>query len=131
MTLKNNDYKILIVDSSSMIVDRLNNLLIEMTCTNCVSTAYTYGEALEKLSADEYDVVLLDTQLPGKNGFELLSFIKENYPRTKTIMITNQTSNLYRNKAAKIGTDHFIDKSGEFEKVIEIIKEYSVGYQMN
>lgn len=131
MKLQNSDYKILIVDSSLMIVDRLYGLLEELGSFNTVSKAYTYADALEKLSANKYDLVLLDTQLQGKSGFELLSFIKSNFPTTKTIMLTNQTSDFYRDKGERIGTDHFIDKSSEFEKVIEIIKDYSVGYQMN
>ncbi len=131
MKLQNNSYKILIVDSSLMIVQRLNSMLTETECSNCVSSANSYSEALEKLSADKYDIVLLDTQLQGKNGFELLSFIKTNYPETKTIMVTNQTSDFYRSKGQRIGVDHFVDKSSEFEKVIEIIKEYSVGYIAN
>lgn len=131
MKLQNNDYKILIVDSSIMIVERLCGLLNELGNFNIVSKAYTYGEALERLSADKFDLVLLDTQLQGKSGFELLSFIKSNFPNTKTIMLTNQTSAFYKDKGERIGTDHFIDKSSEFEKVVEIIKDYSVGYQMN
>lgn len=131
MKLQNNDYKILIVDSSLMIVDRLYGLLMELGSFNTVSKAYTYTDALEKLSRDKFDIVLLDTQLQGKNGFELLSFIKENFPETKTITLTNQTSAFYRNECERIGTDHFIDKSGEFEKVVEIIKDYALGYQMN
>jgi DNA-binding NarL/FixJ family response regulator len=131
MKLQNNDYRILIVDSSLMIVERLNGMLAEMNCSNCVSAAFTYGEALEKLSTNTYDIVLLDTQLPGKNGFELLTFIKGNYPEMKTIMFTNQVSDFYRTKGERIGTDHFFDKSSDFEKVIEIVKRYSVGYQMN
>lgn len=131
MNSYNRNYKILIVDSSSMIVDRLNYLLTEMNCLNCVSAAHSYNEALDKLVHNNFDVVLLDTQIPGKSGFELLSYIKTNHPVTKTIMVTNQTSNYYRDKGQRIGTDHFIDKSGEFEKLVEIIKEYSVGYQMN
>ena len=131
MKFQNNDYKILIVDSSLMIVDRLQGLLTELGNMNTVSKAFTYAEALEKLGNEKFDIVLLDTQLPGKDGFELLSFIKGNFPETKTIMLTNQTSTFYRNKGVRIGTDHFIDKSSEFEKVVEIIKDYSVGYQMN
>jgi DNA-binding NarL/FixJ family response regulator len=117
MKLQNTDYKILIVDSSLMIAERLNSLLKEMTCNNCVSSANSYSEAIEKLSVNKYDIVLLDTQLQGKNGFELLSFIKTNYPGIKTIMITNQTSDFYKTKGQRIGVDHFVDKSGEFEKV--------------
>jgi DNA-binding NarL/FixJ family response regulator len=126
-----NNYRILVVDSSLIIIERLYQLLKEMTCIGCVSKAYNYTEALEKMSIEDFDIVLLDSQLPGKNGFELLSFIKEHYPKTKTIMLTNQSSEFYRNKGAKIGADHFIDKSDEFERVAQIINEYSVGYQMN
>lgn len=125
-----NNYKILIVDSSRLIVDRINVLLGEMQFSE-ITMAFSYGEALEKLTADKFDVVVLDTQLPGKNGFELLAFIKSNFPNTKTIMLTNQTSDVYRAKGAQMGTDHFIDKSSEFEKVVVIIKEYSTTYQMN
>jgi two-component system OmpR family response regulator len=131
MKLQNNDYKILIVDSSLMIVDRLYGLLMELGSFNTVSKAYTYTDALDKLSTDKFDIVLLDTQLQGKSGFELLSFIKGNFPDIKTIMLTNQTSTFYRNKGERIGADHFIDKSSEFEKVVDIIKEYALGYQMN
>ena len=131
MNLASSNYKILIVESSSMIVERMNILLAEMNCIDSIATAFSYGEALEKLNQEKFDVVLLDTQLPGKNGFELLSFIKMNYPAVKTIILTNQTSDFYRNKGHVIGSDHFIDKSNEFEKVVDIIKDYAVGYQMN
>ena len=102
MKLHSNGYKILIVDSSLMIVDRLNNLLSEMSCDNCISSANNYEEAVEKLLAEKYDIVLLDTQLQGKNGFELLSYIKLNCPDTKTVMITNQTSDFYKMKGKQI-----------------------------
>ncbi|MEO6670647.1 MAG: response regulator [Ferruginibacter sp.] len=131
MKLQNNNCSVLIVDNSVMIVDRLHGLLAELGSMNTVARAFTYTEAIEKLGKEKFDIVLLDTQLPGKDGFELLTFIKGNYPDTKTIMLTNQTSTFYRNKGVRIGTDHFIDKSSEFEKVVEIIKDYSLGYQMN
>lgn len=114
-----------------MIVERVNVLITELCSSYTISKAYTYTEALEKLSSEKFDFVVLDTQLQGKSGFELLSFIKSNYPKTKTIMLTNQVSEFYRNKSEQIGTDHFIDKSGEFEKIVAIIKEYSPAYQVN
>ncbi|MEO7524389.1 MAG: response regulator [Ferruginibacter sp.] len=127
----NNNYNILIVDNSSMIVERLCGLLRELGNVKAVSKAYSYEEALETLSAGNFDLVLLDTQLQDKSGFELLAYIKSNFPEVKTIMFTNQTSCFYQEKGERIGTDHFIDKSSEFEKVIEIIQDYSPGYELN
>ena len=129
MTSSKSNYKILIVDSSPIVVNRLDRLLREVNCYNCVSTALSYNDALTKLSEDQFDAVLLDTHLHERNGFELLSYIKTNYPKTRTIMLTNQTDPLYRDKGESMGADHFIDKSGDFEKVIGILNEYSLEYQ--
>ena len=126
-----NNCKILIVDSSLIIIERLLGLLNEMCENQVITKTNTYAEALEKLTSEKYDVVVMDTQLPDKSGFELLSFIKKNYPEIKTILLTNQSSDFYRVKGKKIGTDYFIDKSEEFEKIVGIIKDYTVGYQMN
>lgn len=123
--------KILIVDSSLLVVERLFGLLQEICEDHVITKTYNFAEALQKLKNEKYDIVVLDTQLPDKNGFELLLFIKQNFPGTKTIMLTNQSSDFYRNKCKKIGTDYFIDKSDEFEKIVGIIKDYSVGYEMN
>lgn len=121
----------LIVDSSLMIVDRLCGMLSELEVPGQFSKAYSYDAAMEKLSSGFFDLVLMDTQLQGKSGFELLTFIKRNFPCTKTILLTNQTGDFYREKGEEIGTDHFMDKSAEFEKAAEIIRNYSYGIQMN
>ena len=131
MNTPNASYRILVVDSSMIVVDRIQRMLKELECIENVFKAYNYDEALDIMSKQNFDIVLLDTQLPGNNGFELLSFIKKSYPETKTIILTNQSGNYYRNKGEKIGSDHFIDKSAEFEKIVQIINNYSVGFQMN
>ncbi len=125
------NYKILVVDSSMIVAERINQMLTELECIEKVFKAFNYSQALDILSKQNFDIVLLDTQLPGKNGFELLSFIKRSYPETKTIILTNQSGNFYRSKGEKIGSDHFIDKSSEFEKILQIINSYSEGFQMN
>lgn len=131
MSTPNASYRILVVDSSMIVVDRIQRMLKELECIENVFKAYNYDEALDIMSKQNFDIVLLDTQLPGNNGFELLSFIKKSYPETKTIILTNQSGNYYRHKGEKIGSDHFIDKSAEFEKIVQIINNYSVGFQMN
>ena len=59
--------------------------------------------------------------MPGKNGIDLLKFLKENYPAIKTIVVTNNVSSNYQLLCQSMGADHFIDKSAEFEIIPEII----------
>jgi DNA-binding NarL/FixJ family response regulator len=119
-----NSYKILIVDDSALVVDRLFENLHEMKCVDKLFSAHSYLEAINQIKQQLPHFVLLDIQLPGKNGIELLSFIKQNYPNIVTIMLTNMVSDYYKDLCNNIGADYFIDKSSEFEKIPGIIETY-------
>jgi DNA-binding NarL/FixJ family response regulator len=117
-------YKLLIVDDSVIIVDRLLSLLTELDCISYIGKAHSYIEAEEQLQKTAFDIVLLDINLPDKNGIELLSHVKDAYPEIKTVMLTNQSNEHYRNLCEKMGSDHFVDKTSDFEKIPEIIHNF-------
>lgn len=119
-----NRYKILIVDDSTLVVDRLFEILHEMECVDKLFSAHSYTEAVNEIKHEPPHFVLLDIQLPGKNGIELLSFIKQNYPGIVTLMLTNLVSDYYKDLCNNIGANYFIDKSSEFEKIPGIIENY-------
>src|SRR2546426_2085775 len=104
---------ILIVDDSQLIAERLVIMLKELTIVGSIAKASNYTEAVELLIVANPDVVFLDIHLPGRNGIELLKFIKNNYPLKKVIMLTNESGDYYRNLCAKAGAAYFIDKSKE------------------
>jgi DNA-binding NarL/FixJ family response regulator len=114
--------KVLIVDDSNIIVERLSAIIAELDCVSSVLISNTFSEAVDLLNAEIPDVVLLDIQLPDKNGIELLAFVKSSHPAIKTIIVTNRASDYYKNLCEEMGADSFIDKSTEFEKIPEIIE---------
>ena len=118
-------HKVLVVDDSLIIVQRVVEILKELDCIDFVSKASNYTEAIALLELNEYDVVLLDINLPGKNGIELLSYIKEKYPALKTMMLTNQSNDHYRSLCDKLGADFFVDKTSEFEKISQIMNTFT------
>ena len=69
-------------------------------------------EALEKLSDDQVDLVLLDVMMPGMSGFDVLAKLRaENRTRRiPVVMITAHTENEDRVKALEAGCDDFISK---------------------
>src|SRR6187455_1466283 len=113
---------VLIVDDSEIIIDRIYSILGELDCVKKINKAVNFTEAEGLLAKNKFDVALLDINLPGKNGIELLAFIKEKYPAIKTIMLTNHSNEYYRNLCEKIGTNYFIDKSSEFEMIPQLIR---------
>ena len=125
MTLsKNNTMHALIVDSAEVVATRLHDLLDEMKCFHNISVADNYTEAVAQIDDQAPDVILLDIQLPDNSGIELLKLIKQKYPGLKVIVLTNKSSETYRNLCEQIGSDHFIDKSTNFENITSIIRSY-------
>jgi len=117
--------KLLIVDDSTLVVERLAAMIGESNAVNNIYSARNFSEAAQVLSDKKPDIVLLDIHLPGKNGIELLQYIKQQHPKVVTVMLTNQTSENYRIICERMGSDHFIDKSTEFEYIPGIIEEYA------
>jgi len=114
--------KVLIVDDSNIVVERLSEIISEMTSVAPVLISNSFNEAVELINVELPDVILLDIQLPGKNGIELLSFVKSNYPQIKIIIVTNRASAYYRDLCREMGANSFIDKSTEFERIPELIE---------
>ena len=112
---------ILLVDDSPLITERVIDMLRILPTVENILTASNYQEALAILEEKEATTVLLDIQLPGKSGIELLKFIVKNYPGIKVMMLTNQASEYYKNLCKKTGAVHFIDKSKEFDLIPDII----------
>ena len=115
---------ILLVDDSQLVIQRLFEILGELDCINSITEANSYHQALSVLSNTPIDVVLMDIKIPGKNGIELLSFIKKHYPNIVTVMLTNQVNTSYQTLCKAIGCDHYIDKSREFESIAGLLESY-------
>jgi DNA-binding NarL/FixJ family response regulator len=119
----NRKLNILIVDDNTSFVDRMIGLLDEVNNINSINIASNYEEARRFLAADPHDLVLLDINLPGKNGIELLKQIKAKSEDCQVIMITNHADDYYRVQCKQYGADHFLDKSNEFSRVPGIISK--------
>ena len=112
---------LLIVDNSSLIIERLISILSEVKIVQKIFTATDYSGAVKMLSGNETNIVLLDIHLPGKNGIELLKFIVRHYPGTKVVMLTNLVSEYYQKLCKKIGSVRFIDKSKDFDLIPGVV----------
>ncbi|HAN66329.1 MAG TPA: hypothetical protein DCQ34_08765 [Chitinophagaceae bacterium] len=129
MTSVNNRKKVLVVDGSDIVLDRMRGLLHEVDSISEIFTARGFEEALAVMATHQPEIVLLEIALPGKSGFDLLAFIKAHHPNTRTMILTNLSGEVYRQRSYELGADYFIDKSGEFELINRIIgNDASVAY---
>lgn len=99
--------KILVVDDEKLIVKGLAFSLKQDNYE--VDTAYDGLEALEKVRAEEYDVILLDIMLPELNGYEVCQQIRE-FSDVPIIMLTAKGEDMDKILGLDYGADDYMTK---------------------
>ena len=100
--------KLLVVEDDRL----LNNTL----CYNLSAVGYTVDAAMTKSAADDlckaqdYDLIVLDVNLPDGNGFELCRKIKERRPDTAVIFLTANDMESDMLKGFELGADDYVTK---------------------
>lgn len=104
----------MIVDDHSLIREGLKQLLEFDGSIEIVAEATNGIECLEKLNIYEPDVLLLDINMPEKNGIEVLREMKANNSPVKVLILTVHNELEYLMNAVDIGVDGYILKDSEF-----------------
>ena len=112
---------VLIVDDNLNFVKRLVGILEDVDGIRGINIAADYDEARTLFFAEDHQVVLLDINLPGKNGIELLKLFLEHRPDCEIIMITNHADTYYRQLCLRLGAKHFLDKSNDYGVIASLI----------
>jgi response regulator RpfG family c-di-GMP phosphodiesterase len=111
--------KILLVDDNIDIINALSDFLTLNGCN--VLVASTGKKALELLSKNEIEVVILDVRLPDTNGIALLDTIKVENPTVAVIIVTGYYNPNYVVEAMKKGASDFLTKPFEFDKLVLVL----------
>lgn len=91
-----------------------------------VETAQSGSEALDRIGASDYDIVISDYQMPGMDGLELLKIVRVRYPSLPFIIFTGRGREEVVIDALNNGADHYIQKGGDpksqFTELIHTIR---------
>ena len=112
---------ILIVDDEKNITELMRDILEDEGYS--IDIAYSMKEAKEKIKEKDYDIVFLDVWLPDGEGIDLISFIKEQTPYAKTVMISGHANIPIAVKALKEGAFDFLEKPISTESILAVIEK--------
>jgi DNA-binding NarL/FixJ family response regulator len=113
--------KVFIADDSPIVRERLGSLVGEVKGVEVIGQAGDVAEALAGIRRLRPDVVILDIQMPGGSGIEVLRQVKGEYQNCIVIMLTNYPYPQYRKRCMEAGADFFFDKSSEFEEAVRVL----------
>ena len=111
--INNMAVKIMIADDHSMIREGLKNLLELDGDIQVIAEAVDGEDCLEKLQLVKPDVLLLDINMPKKNGLEVLKSLKSRRYKLKVLVLTVHNETEYLMKAVDIGVNGYVLKDSE------------------
>ena len=112
-----------IVDDSPAIRARLNDLLSGLEGVRVVGEASGAAQAVTDILAMRPDSVLLDLNLRGTSGMQVLRAVHPQRPEIAFVVLTNHSEPQYRRACERAGAAYFLDKSSEFDRVPCVIAQ--------
>jgi len=123
-SLLDHKIKLFIVDDSLIVRERLVTMLSELAGIEVIGQAENVSEAISSIRKLQPDVVILDIQMPGGSGIDVLRAIKQAEAAPMVIILTNYPYQKHRQKCFEAGADFFLDKSIEFDQIPKLLEQF-------
>src|SRR5829696_6393506 len=115
--------KILVVDDHSLIREALRSVLKEAREDATVFEASTCGQAMEFVASHgDLGLILLDLNLPDRDGLSALAELRERYPGISVVVLSGVQDRDTVLKALDLGALGFIPKSGKREVMVSALQ---------
>ncbi|MBN1255541.1 MAG: response regulator [Deltaproteobacteria bacterium] len=112
--------KILLVDNDEAVISGVRDCLASYA--DCIS-ATSYDEAISSLEQEAgIALVISDIRMPGRDGFDLLMWLRENRPKVKVIMTTAYGSPLVRSLAKQKGAVMYLEKPLDLKQLRDTVQ---------
>lgn len=115
--------KILIADDHAVVREGVKYILSEIRDIKVDGEASNGHEALEKISKNDYDLVLLDIAMPGRDGLEILKDIKAQKPKLPVMILSMFPEEQYALRALKSGASGYLTKDSIPDELIKAVRK--------
>ena len=114
--------RILICDDQEIVCEGLSKILSADNEIEVTATAHDGEEALQKMSIDKPDLVLMDLKMPGMNGVHATRQIRKQYPDVYVLILTTYDDDEWLFDAIRSGASGYLLKDTPRADLIDAIK---------
>ncbi len=114
--------KIIIADDHAVVRTGLQLIFDATPDLQLVDETGNGTELMNKLEENEYDVVILDLSMPGKDGIDILKDIKQAYPRLPVVIFSMKPDDNYAVRLLKNGASAYLNKETDPGDIVKAIR---------
>ena len=118
--------KVLLVDDHAIVRSGLRRLFAALPGVQ-ISEAATGREALAMVRADRPALIVLDLNLPGLGGLELLRRLLVEHSEARVVVLSMHAEALYATRALRAGAAGYLSKNASPEELLEAVRRVAEG----
>ena len=119
--------RVFVVDDHAILRRGIRDILTDGEGIEVVGEAQDYNELRHKMRNLHIDVLLLDVNLPGKSGIDILKTLREENPRMKVLMLSMYPEDQYALRALKAGAWGYLNKASAPEQLLDAVAQIVAG----
>ena len=115
--------RILIADDHVILRQGLKQILEDEFDQPQFGEAGTTGETLQLLQKEPWDVIILDINMPGRTGLDVLDETRRNYPHLPVLVLSSTPEDQLAIRVLKAGAKGFLNKQSAAEELVNAIRK--------
>ena len=120
-------HKVLIVDDHPLVRRGLCQILQDAITLSRLDELSNGNDVLSKVDSENYDAVILDISLPGRDGLEVLKDLHHYHPDLPVLILSIQSESQYALRALKLGASGCLNKASAPEELVDAIRQVLKG----
>ena len=120
---------VVVCDDHAIVRKGLVQILSESGDIKVTAEAANFGELRQRLKTAQCNVLnlVIDIEMPGKNGIEAIGLLKKEMPRLPAIVLSIYPEDQYAVRALRAGAAGYINKASAPEKLVEAVRQVAAG----
>lgn len=118
--------KLLLVDDHHILINGIRNMIDEKEYT-IVATATDYDSAINLLNNTKIDILVSDIELPGKDGIELIKYVKTHFPDIKIVALSMHDERCIVEDAVRLGINAYCLKNITQQQFLNALNKVKAG----
>jgi two-component system, NarL family, invasion response regulator UvrY len=119
--------RVILCDDHAVVRRGIRDTLSEAVDIKVVAEAASYSEVREALRTHPCDVLVLDLNLPGRGGLEVLASLRETDSTVKTLVVSMYPEDQYAIRCLRAGAKGYLNKAGDPAELINAVRAVMQG----